>query len=95
MLTGANQAADRRSSSIAQDEALVDEWGEPAKGSPFVDAGIVAAGYAGALDAAGSQRVYNGTIDIGAYEYDWRDDFRITLTRKASVTLDQVRIGTA
>jgi hypothetical protein len=27
------------------------------------------------LDVLGGQRVYNGTIDIGCHEFDWRDDF--------------------
>jgi hypothetical protein len=26
-------------------------------------------------DALGGQRVYNGALDIGAVEYDWRDDY--------------------
>jgi len=26
-------------------------------------------------DARGGQRIYNGTLDIGAVEYDWRDDY--------------------
>ena len=33
-------------------------------------------------DYAGGQRVYNGKIDIGAGEYDWRGDFGKTLAKK-------------
>jgi len=45
--------------------------------SAFVDAGG-ADGWAlaGAKDLAGSQRVYNGAIDIGPWEYDWRGEFK-------------------
>ena len=50
------------------------------KGSPLIDVGVnllytnVQAN-AGAADMSGGQRIYNRTIDIGAYEYDWRGDF--------------------
>ena len=36
----------------------------------------------GVADVAGGQRVYNGAIDIGPGEYDWRGDFAKTLARK-------------
>ena len=42
--------------------------------SPLVDAGSnvwITAEIEGG-DVAGGQRVYNGTVDIGAYEFDWR-----------------------
>ena len=59
-------------------------------GSPLIDRGrndlyaTLPADVAEALaktDFAGTQRIYNGTIDIGAFEYDWRDDFAKTLKR--------------
>lgn len=34
------------------------------------------------MDFAGGQRVYNGAIDAGAGEYDWRGDFAKKLARK-------------
>ena len=34
-------------------------------------------------DVLGGQRVYNGKIDLGAAEYDWRGDFAKTLSRKS------------
>ena len=48
--------------------------GTPQQDSIAVDAGsntLVSAAHNG-VDIAGSQRVYNGVVDIGAYEYDWR-----------------------
>ena len=43
----------------------------------FTDTGVNIAGPAAALagDIDGGQRVYNGKIDIGPNEYDWRGDF--------------------
>ena len=50
------------------------------KGSPLIDVGenllyTNVQANAGAADMSGGQRIYNRTIDIGAYEYDWRGDF--------------------
>ena len=69
----------------------------------FTDTGVNIAGPAGALDGDidGGQRVYNGKIDIGPNEYDWRGDFArmiggVSVTRaSAAVTtnaLGKVRI---
>ena len=46
----------------------------PTTGSPLIDAGPAAttAGACGGVDNRMSQRIYNGCIDIGANEYDWR-----------------------
>ena len=38
--------------------------------------------WAQGLDADGGQRVYNGTADIGAFEYDWRADYARDLGTK-------------
>ena len=76
---------------------MLDENDAPRKGSPLVDKGNndlystfpadVAAALA-KLDIAAGQRIYNGSIDIGAYEYDWRDDFAKVLKRsQVSVVL--------
>ena len=38
-------------------------------------------------DVVGGQRVYNGALDVGAYEYDWRADYAATLGgRRVSVS---------
>lgn len=44
------------------------------------------------VDYAGGQRVYNGVIDIGPGEYDWRGDFAPILNRKC-VTIDAMSAG--
>jgi hypothetical protein len=33
-------------------------------------------------DIAGGQRIYNGTVDIGAFEYDWRGGFASRISRR-------------
>ena len=38
-------------------------------------------------DFAGGQRIYNGRIDIGAGEFDWRDDFAGRLKHNATYNL--------
>jgi hypothetical protein len=45
--------------------------------SPLVDAGsnVWLSAEHSATDIAGGQRVYNGTVDIGAYEFDWRSRY--------------------
>ena len=58
-------------------EAGLDENYRPVKGGVSIDVGSnagVAADLNG-VDAAGTQRIYNGTVDIGCYEYDWRADY--------------------
>ena len=46
----------------------------PTAGSPLVDAGptATAADACGGFDNRMNQRIYNGRVDIGANEYDWR-----------------------
>ena len=65
----------------------VDARGCPAAGSLAIDAGRtdyfekIAAAYRD-VDAFGGQRVYNGAVDVGCGEYDWRGDFAKTLAKK-------------
>lgn len=72
----------------------------PVKGSKAIDAGVARyyalatngwsatwQSFAKGVDYAGGQRVYNGAVDVGCGEYDWRGDFAKTLAKK-DVTVD-------
>ena len=48
----------------------------------------------GVADIAGGQRVYNGAIDIGPGEYDWRGDFAKKLRRGVSVETASANVTT-
>ena len=61
-------------------ESCVDADLRPVKGSVLINAGddsvfVNNVGFIGDTVVDGGQRVYNGRVDIGAYEYDWRADF--------------------
>ena len=49
--------------------------------SALVDQGTAAVDY-GETDVYGGQRVYNGTVDIGAVEADWRDQYAADISGK-------------
>ena len=66
-------------------EAKLDADGRPAKDSPLVDAGGALAAGMPASDFFGTQWYYNGTPDIGAYEYDWRGVYQTDLGGCATV----------
>lgn len=63
-----------RTSGIVVADANLDANGVPLAGSPAIDAGdnaLAPAALLASRDQAGTRRVLNSTIDIGAYEYDW------------------------
>ena len=61
----------------------LDAEGRPTAHSPLLDAGDrTALPVDCATDRVGGQRVYNGQVDIGAYEYDWRPVFAACLAPK-------------
>ena len=64
---------------VAQVE--VDENYRPVAGSATVDAGanFALSGDPDETDIYGTQRVYNGTVDIGAVEQDWRPQYQADL----------------
>lgn len=74
---------------VADGELMLDGDSRPLLSSPVVDAGsnacIAAVGdlFAG-RDAAGGQRIYNGRVDVGAYEADWRAVYAQTLCSSAN-----------
>ena len=71
-------------------DLAVDSEGRPLAGNIGIDAGsnlVYAAKFPSdiegiGLDYAGGQRIYNGKIDIGCGEYDWRGDFTKQLAAK-------------
>ena len=70
---------ERPSLVVAQVE--VDENYRPVAGSANIDAGanFALSGDPEEPDIYGTQRVYNGTVDIGAVEHDWRPQYKADL----------------
>lgn len=71
----------------------IDADGKPVKGSPVIDVGCrehyldgwAAAGLDSAFlrgDIYGGQRIYNGKMDVGAVEYDWRGDYTGAIAKR-------------
>lgn len=81
LLTGASlPAASLRTNCIVMAKAdyVLDENLRPAsRTSPLVDAGsnVWLTAVNEVSDALGGQRIYNGNVDIGAYEFDWRSRY--------------------
>lgn len=70
----------------------VDEQGRPLPGNKAIDAGDNAElveGRSSDLDLAKGARVYNGAVDAGAYEYDYRAAYGKTLDRRGRVTVTE------
>ena len=69
--------------------ALLDANGVPLSGSPLIDAGdasLSSLSFAG-TDFFGVRRFYNGALDVGAYEHDWRPDYRAVLGNPSHLAL--------
>lgn len=80
-----------------------DDNGRPLAGSRAIDAGDSAYySYPNAFpheagkDLSGGQRIYNGRIDIGCFEYDWRGEFgaRLNGRGRASVAAASANVTT-
>jgi hypothetical protein len=70
----------------------LDGVGRPLAGSPVINAGDFSLDDDAdvgerAFDCAGGQRVYDGAVDLGAYEYDFRPDYAKALARKSEVSV--------
>ena len=73
-------------------EAKLGADGRLMSGSPAIDAGLNASleeGKTADVDVAGGQRIYNGIVDIGAFEYDWRGDFAKMLLSSTRFSVTQ------
>lgn len=68
--------------------AWVDSAYRPLADTPLVDAGAndLISADAAELDLARNPRILNGSVDIGAYEYDWRPTYGEMLGRRVTVT---------
>ena len=73
---------------VSPDDIRLDGDGRPVVGANVaVDAGDVAAtSYLADTDLLGGQRIYNGTIDVGALEGDWRGRYAECISRRIAVT---------
>ena len=62
-------------------DAGLDAACRPVKGGLAMDSGdnALVSDLLDGLDLAGGQRIYNGTVDRGCYEYDWRGDYAADL----------------
>ena len=93
ILSGASNtskvAQKNESGNITGDASVVDTDGVPVAGSAVIDAGdasFCSAEYLAGCDLAGTRRILNSTIDIGAYEYDWGVPWAKTLGRRITIT---------
>jgi len=80
---------------VASSELQFDALGRPAYGCAAIDAGNAAlrGADAGDLDMLGGQRIYNGTIDAGCCEFDWRPVYASTIGGgRASVEFASPRV---
>ena len=93
LLTGATLPAENlRTNCIVRTKAAYDldaDLRPASRTSPLVDAGSNAwvTAECGGSDILGGQRIYNGNVDIGAYEFDWRSRYaQILGSSKVQVT---------
>ena len=92
-LTGArNKAATpREGGNITGDASVVDANGKPVADAAVIDAGdalFCSAALLAGRDIAGTRRVLNSVIDIGAFEYDWGTSWAKNLGRR--ITIDDM-----
>ena len=74
---------------ITGDASAIDLDGKPVADAAVIDVGdasFCSAEYLAGRDLAGTRRVLNSTIDIGAYEYDWGVPWAKTLGRRITIT---------
>ena len=85
------------SGNITGDASAIDPDGVPVADSEVIDVGdasFCSAEYLAGRDLAGTRRVLNSTIDIGAYEYDWGVPWAKALGSRR-LTIDDMPSGAA
>ena len=93
-LTGAKNKATvtpREGGNITGEASIVDADGKPVADAAVIDAGdasFCSASLLAGRDVAGTKRVLNGRIDIGAFEYDWGVPWSNKLGRR--ITIDDM-----
>jgi hypothetical protein len=98
--------ADEKTKTVTKEELALDANGIPARNSVAVDYGDNAQHdkihdishwavkrLENNRDCLGRQRVYNSTIDVGAYEYDWRGDFSQKLLPNSRFSVAEATSG--
>ena len=82
-----NRWPDAPSVNPAVGDLLIGVDGVPLAGSVAIDAGDMSQTPEGLgdTDLAGGQRVYNGAMDIGCYEHDWRPKYAADLGKGVTV----------
>lgn len=85
--TAKNRWPDVPNVNPAVGDLLIGADGVPLEGSVAIDAGDMSQTPAslGDTDLAGGQRVYNGAMDIGCYEHDWRPKYAAILGKGVTV----------
>lgn len=74
--------------------SMLDENGVPVPGeNPACDMGVLSqwtdCSLSAEYDAAGNQRVANGSMDIGCYEADWKGVYSATVGKRGAVTFTE------
>ena len=85
------------SGNVTGDASVVDEDGVPVAGAAVIDAGdalFCSAECLAGRDLAGTRRILNSTIDIGAFEYDWGVPWAKALGSRR-LTIDDMPSGAA
>ena len=98
--------ADEKTKKVTREELALDENGVPGRNSVAIDFGDnalhdkvhnishwVVKRMENRSDCAGFQRVYNGAIDVGAHEYDWRGSFAEKLSNETRFSVAEATPG--
>lgn len=104
--TATAYSCDERTKEVTMAELALDENGVPQAGSVAIDYGSNSL-YTASLpsnhwafarmgfdvDCRGLQRVYNGAVDVGAREHDWRGTYAKTLSSSSQLSVKEATAG--